>query len=88
MNAYIAKMSKPSITQIRAAIETLNWNRRDATGGTVDENKRTQLPTILAPHIAKVKALDIPARFTRDIENRAHALEAAAAVIERWNAKQ
>jgi hypothetical protein len=77
-----------NIAQIRTAIEALNWNRHDATGGTVEENKRTQLPAILAPHIAKVKALDIPARFKRDIENRDHALAAAATVIERWNAKQ
>ncbi len=77
--------TKMSINQIREAIERLNWNRHDATGGTREENKRTNLPAILAPHIATVMALEIPARFTRDIENRAHALQAAATVIANWN---
>ena len=76
-----------ALTEIREAIETLNWIRRDSTGGTADENKRTQLPAILAPHIAKVKALEIPPRFTRDIESRASALEYADADIARWHEK-
>jgi len=77
-----------SISKIREAIETLNWNRKDATGGTAEENKRTNLPVILAPRIAAVSALEIPARFTRDIEAKSWALHAANLVIEKWNAKQ
>jgi len=76
------------INQIRETIEALNWNRKDATGGTREENKRTNLPALLAPHIAAVSALEIPARFVRDIESRAWALEAAAMVIERWHNNQ
>jgi len=72
------------INQIRQTIETLKWNRQDAGGGTMEENKRTNLPAILAPHIAAVTALEIPARFARDVENRAWELTAAARVIERW----
>ena len=77
--------NKPSIKAIREAIETLNWIRRDSTGGTVEENKRTELASILAPHIAKVAALEIPARFARDIESQASAIEYANAAIARWH---
>ena len=73
------------ITEIRDTIQTLNWVRRDSTGGTREENIRTNLPALLAPHIAKVLALAIPARFARDIESKADALDAAAYVLDRWN---
>ena len=76
------------INEIRDTIQTLNWVRRDSTGGTAEENKRTQLPAVLAPYIAKVLALAIPARFTRDIESKADALDAAATVIARWHELQ
>ena len=73
-----------NINQIRQTIEALKWNRINAGGGTVEENKRTNLPAILAPHIAEVAALQIPTRFARDIENRAWELDAASRVIARW----
>lgn len=76
------------INEIRDAIQTLNWVRRDSTGGTVEENKRTNLPALLAPHVAKVLALAIPTRFARDIESKADALDAAATVIARWHELQ
>ena len=41
------------INQIRQTIEALKWNRINAVGGTFEENKRTNLPAILAPHIAE-----------------------------------
>ena len=77
-----------SISKIRETIQSLNWNRQDATGGTREENKRTNLPAVLAPHIAAVTALEIPARFARDIEAKKCALHAAKLVIEKWNANQ
>jgi|TARA_R110002096_G_scaffold55026_3_gene141593 hypothetical protein len=76
------------IAQIREAIDTLNWNRHDATGGTPDENQRTDLPTRLAPHIAIVKALKISPRFVRDLQNQASALQHANTVIVRWHDKK
>jgi len=72
------------IADIRSTIESLNWSRQNATGGTRDENKRTDLAAILAPRIVAVQNLVIPERFTRDIENRRHALDAANNVIYRW----
>lgn len=74
------------IKQIRDIIRRLNWNRQDATGGTPNENRRTNLPAVLAPHIAAVEALEIPPRFARDIEDRLHALRSARLAIERWHA--
>ena len=76
------------IDQIRDTIQTLNWVRRDSTGGTPEENIRTNLPALLAPHIAKVLALAIPTRFARDIESKADALDAAATVLARWHELQ
>tara|TARA_R110000803_G_scaffold32357_7_gene71400 strand:- start:715 stop:1140 length:426 start_codon:yes stop_codon:yes gene_type:complete len=73
-----------NIAQTRDAIDTLNWNRMDATGGTPTENQRTDLPARLAPHIAIVEALQIPKRFTREIQRQADAIKDANAVIERW----
>ena len=74
------------IKEIRDTIARLNWNRQDATGGTRDENRRTNLPIILASHITAVEALEIPPRFLRDIEDRSHAIQRAKLAIERWHA--
>lgn len=71
--------------EIRETIARLNWNRQDATGGTRDENLRTNLPAVLAPHIAAA-ALEIPPRFLRNIEGRSHAIQRAKLAIERWHA--
>lgn len=79
---------KTTIAQIRDAIQTLNWVRRDATGGTREENKRTNLPLALGSHIARVTALVIQSRFTRGIESRTDSLDAAATVLARWEANQ
>lgn len=76
------------IAEIRATIDTLNWNRMDATGGTRNENQRCDLPARLAPHIAAVQALVIPPRFTRDIERQREAIEYAHRVIARWALSQ
>ncbi len=86
--APAAPKARFSIKVARETIQTLNWVRTDRTGGTSEENKRCRLPEELAPYIAKVEALEIPARFARDIEDKAHALRAAAAVIERWRERQ
>lgn len=77
-----------SINEIREKLDALRWHRMDATGGTREENRRTRLPAILAPHIAAVEALQIPRRFHADIERREWELEAAANVLTRWRATQ
>jgi hypothetical protein len=73
------------IADIRNTIDALNWARQDATGGTPVENLRTNLPEQLAPHIAKVVALEIPTRFENDIYRRQTALDHAAIAIDRWS---
>lgn len=72
------------IGEVRSKIDELNWARQEFTGGTREENRRTDLSGILGPLVATVESLEIPARFTRDIEAREHALEAAATVLQRW----
>ena len=76
------------ISTIRETIDALRWNRNDSTGGTVEENRRTRLPAILAPHVAAVESLVIPPRFAKEIARRAWELEAAATVTARWQASQ
>jgi hypothetical protein len=76
------------IAEIRNTIDSLNWARQDATGGTATENRRTRLDVCLAPHIAAVKALVIPERFTRDIERQQNALQHAETVLARWSESQ
>jgi hypothetical protein len=81
-----SKQPKMTIKEIRATIQNLNWVRIDATGGTSEENKRSQLPTRLGAHIAAVEALEIHPRFASDIENRQAALARASVAIARWHA--
>lgn len=77
-----------TIKEIRNTIQTLNWNRRDATGGTSEENLRTRLDVVLAPHIAAVRALKIPARFAEDIQHQVEALGYADRVLTQWQENQ
>ena len=72
------------IAEIREAIDTLNWNRIDLSGATREEFKRMNVPDRLTPHIAKCEALEIPARFVRDIESCNNAIDRAKAMILRW----
>lgn len=74
------------IAEIRRVIDGLNWTRRDLDGATSEEFKRMDVAARLAPRIAECKALQIPARFARDIEARRNAVERAEAMSERWAA--
>ena len=56
-------------------------HRRNATGGATEEIRRTSLDKVLSPHIAKVAALDIPARFADEIALREEAIRFAAQAI-------
>lgn len=76
------------IAEIRNVIDSLNWARQEFTGGTRTENRRTRLDTILAPNIAAVKALEIPARFARDIQSQQDALRYAESALARWSESQ
>lgn len=81
-------MAHQSIAEIRKTIRHLAWARQWHQGGTADENRRADLPALLAPTIAEVRALDIPARFAADIALRDEALVLADATLARWRASQ
>jgi hypothetical protein len=72
------------ISEIRDIIRRANWTRHDLTGGTCDEFRRQDVGGRLAEQMEKLRALQIPARFVRDIEEREHAIDAAAKTIARW----
>ena len=72
------------IANIRTVIESANWNRHDLAGGTREEFIRCNVPKLLPAQIEHMKALDIPVRFTRDIDRRAEEIAYCEAVIERW----
>lgn len=76
------------IAQIRSVIDALNWTRRDLSGATSEEFKRMDVAARLAPRIADCQALEIPARFARDVESRASAIQYAEAMVQRWKALQ
>jgi hypothetical protein len=76
------------IAEIRTVIDTANWNRRDLGGSTREEFIRCNVAKRLAGQIEHMKALDIPARFARDIERRAEEIAYCEAVIERWLSMQ
>lgn len=76
------------ISTIRETLDSIRWTRQEFTGGTVEENRRTRLPAILAPHVTAVESLVIAPRFAKEIERRAWELEAAATVIARWQSSQ
>ena len=77
-----------TIAQIRSTIDFCNWSRKDLSGSTRAEFKACDVPARLNRHIEAVKALVIPPRFTRDIENKAWAIECAEKTIAEWVAVQ
>jgi single-strand DNA-binding protein len=76
------------IAEIRAVINRLNWTRNDLSGATSGEFQRMDVTARLAPWIAECKALVIPSRFVRDVENQQHAIERAEAMAARWQELQ
>lgn len=76
------------ISEIRDAIDTLNWNRSDLYGATKDEFRRMDVETRLMEHINICKSLDIKSRFARDIENCETAIRRALDMVKRWKATQ
>lgn len=72
------------IAEIRSVIDSLNWNRHDLSGATREEFLREDVPARLGRHIEACRALEIPARFARDIASRDSAIEYAERTIARW----
>lgn len=73
------------IQKIRDTIYSCNWTRNDLGGATRAEFLAMNVPEILTPKIRAVRALEIPARFTRDIEDKSWAISCAEKLIDRWN---
>ena len=73
-----------TISQIRSAIDTASWKRRDLSGSTREEFKRCDIPSLLLRQIETLRALTIHPKFIRDIERRDSEIAGCKSVIERW----
>jgi hypothetical protein len=73
------------IAEIRHLIDCCNWRRHDFSGHTREEFVRANVGEAMGEHIAKLRALEIPPRFARDIQARDSAIEYAQKQIDRWN---
>ena len=74
------------IGEFRAAVDTLNWNRRDLSGATRQEFLAMDVRERLERHIVIVTRLLplVHARFAHDLERARSAIESAQATIVRW----
>ncbi len=74
------------IGEFRAAVDTLNWNRRDLSGATRQEFAAMDVRTRLERHIVIVSGLLplVPVRFAYDLAHATLAIESAQATIVRW----
>ena len=74
------------IGEFRAAVDSLNWNRRDLSGATRQEFVAMDVRARLKRHIVIVTGL-LPlmhARFADDLGNAWSAIKSARANIVRW----
>ena len=74
------------IGEFRAAVDSLNWNRRDLSGATRQEFVAMDVRTRLERHIVIVTGLLplVHARFADDLVHATSAIESAQATIVRW----
>ena len=74
------------IGEFRAAVDSLNWNRRDLSGATRQEFVAMDVRTRLERHIAIVIGLLplVHARFGNDLSHATSAIDSAHATIVRW----
>ena len=74
------------IGEFRAAVDSLNWNRRDLSGATRQEFVAMDVRARRGRHIVFVTGL-LPLVHTRFADDMAHAtaaIESAQATIVRW----
>lgn len=76
--------TKMTIGQIRDAIRAASWTRNDYSGHTREEFKRANVGPVLHKKVAELRALNIPARFAKDIARRDEEIEYCNAMIGRW----
>ena len=76
------------IGEFRAAVDALNWNRRDLSGATRQEFVAMDVRAHLERHIVIVIVTGllplVHARFADDLAHARSAIESAQAAIVRW----
>ncbi len=74
------------IGEFRAAVDSLNWVRRDLSGATRQEFVAMDVRARLERHIVIVSGLLplVHARFADDLAHARSAIELAQATIVRW----
>ena len=74
------------IGEFRAAVDALNWSRRDLSGATRQEFVAMDVRAHLERHFVIVTGLLplVHARFEHDLERARSAIELAQATIVRW----
>ena len=76
------------IGEFRAAVDSLNWNRRDLSGSTRQEFVAMDVRTRLERHIVIVIVSGllplVHTRFADDLAHATSAIESAQATIVRW----
>ena len=74
------------IGEFRAAVDSLNWNRRDLSGATRQEFVAMDVRARLERHIVIVSDLVplVHARFADDLAHARSAIESARATVVRW----
>ena len=74
------------IGEFRAAVDSLNWNRRDLSGATRQEFMAMDVPARLERHVVIVTGLLplVHARFADDLAHARSAIESARATVARW----
>ena len=74
------------IGEFRAAVDSLNWKRRDLSGATRQEFVAMDVRTRLERHVVIVTGLlpRVHARFADDLAHATSAIDSAQATIVRW----
>ena len=74
------------IGEFRAAVDALNWSRRDLSGATRQEFVAMDVRARLERHVDIVTGLLplVHVRFAHDLERARSAIELAQATIVRW----
>ena len=73
------------ISDLRDAVDTLNWSRNDLRGATLEEFIRMDVRTRMEKYIAVVEALSlrVPARFTLDLVHAEESVRQARQAIQK-----
>ena len=73
------------ISDLRDAVDTLNWSRNDLRGATLEEFIRMDVRTRMEKYIAVVEALSlrVPARFTLDLVHAEESVRQARRAIQK-----